>query len=78
MAEFVFSTCCESLDAEHVCSRAEEFDFKVHQVKGLSAFLSFCKEIQGNSCFSKDGIHVTGKLQRLQSLHFKQTPQLFS
>lgn len=63
MEEPMFSTCCESLVGCRTCveqwlltadhclkCRAQEFDSKVHQVKGLSAFLSSFKEIQSNSC----------------------------
>lgn len=57
MEEPMFSTCCEVgcqtcveqwlLTADHCLKcRAQEFDSKVHQVKGLSAFLSSFKEIQ--------------------------------
>lgn len=59
MEEPMFSTCCDSLVGCRTCveqwlltadhclkCRAQEFDSKVHQVKGLSAFLSSFKEIQ--------------------------------
>ncbi|XP_030589338.1 uncharacterized protein LOC115782935 isoform X1 [Archocentrus centrarchus] len=58
MEEPMFSTCCESLVGCRTCveqwlltadhclkCRAEEFDRRVHQVKGLHAVLSLLKEI---------------------------------
>ncbi|XP_051945323.1 uncharacterized protein LOC127617357 [Xyrauchen texanus] len=59
MEEPMFSTCCESLVGCRTCveqwlltadhclkCRAQEVDSEVHQVKGISAFLSSFKEIQ--------------------------------
>uniref|UniRef100_A0A1A8LH55 RING-type domain-containing protein n=1 Tax=Nothobranchius pienaari TaxID=704102 RepID=A0A1A8LH55_9TELE len=58
MSKPMFSTCCQSLLGCQTCvehwllntnyclkCRAEDFEFKVHEVKGLSAVLAFLKEV---------------------------------